>query len=107
MGVHVRATVTLMASANEATPKGAPVMFKGRVQPAPRGNKAVVLEWRDPFRKVWRPVVNAKTKPDGSFVMRWRFQASGLTVPFRVRVPKEMGSPMEAATCKSVIVRVR
>ncbi len=107
VGVHVRATVTLMASANEATPKGAPVMFKGRVQPAPRGNKAVVLEWRDPFRKVWRPVVNARTKPDGSFVMRWRFQASGLTVPFRVRVPKEMGWPMEAATSKSVTVRVR
>ncbi len=107
VGVHVRATVTLMASANEATPKGAPVMFKGRVQPAPRGNKAVVLEWRDPFRKAWRPVVNARTKPDGSFVMRWQFRASGLTVPFRVRVPKEMGWPMEAATSKSVTVRVR
>ncbi len=107
VGVHVRATVTLMASAHEATPKGAPVVFKGRVQPAPGGNKAVVLEWRDPFRKVWRPVVNAKTKPDGSFVMRWRFQASGLTVPFRVRVPKEMGWPMEAATSTSVTVRVR
>ena len=107
VGVHVHASVTLMASAHEAQARGRAITFKGKVGPAPGAAKGVVLEWRDPFRKQWRPVVNGKTKPDGSFAMSWKFQASGLTVPFRVRVPKEMGWPMEAGTSKSVTVRVR
>ena len=107
VGVHVRASVTLMASAHEARAKGKAIQFRGKVGPAPGAAKGVVLEWRDPFRKQWRPVVNGRTKPDGSFVMSWRFQASGLTVPFRVRVPKEMGWPVEAGTSKSVTVKVR
>ncbi len=107
VGVHVRASVTLMASSHQASAKGKAIMFKGKVGPAPGAAKSVVLEWRDPFRKQWRPVVNGKTKPDGSFAMSWKFQASGLTVPFRVRVPKEMGWPMEAGTSKQVTVRVR
>ena len=107
VGVHVRATVTLMASSNEATAKGAPIVFRGKVAPAPGAAKAVVLEWRDPFRRKWRPVVNARTKADGSFTMSWRFQASGLTVPFRVRAPKEMGWPLGAGVSKNVTVRVR
>ena len=96
-----------MASAHEAQARGRAITFKGKVGPAPGAAKGVVLEWRDPFRKQWRPVVNGKTRPDGSFAMSWKFQASGLTVPFRVRVPKEMGWPMEAGTSKSVTVRVR
>lgn len=107
VGVHVGATVTLMASSHEATAKGAPIVFRGKVAPAPGAAKAVVLEWRDPFRRKWRPVVNARTKADGSFTMSWRFQASGLTVPFRVRVPKEMGWPLGAGMSKNVTVRVR
>ena len=107
VGVHVRATVTLMASSHEATAKGAPIVFRGKVAPAPGAAKAVVLEWRDPFRRKWRPVVNARTRADGSFTMSWRFQASGLTVPFRVRAPKEMGWPLGAGISKNVTVRVR
>ena len=107
VGVHVGATVTLMASSHEATAKGAPIVFRGKVAPAPGAAKAVVLEWRDPFRRKWRPVVNARTRADGSFTMSWRFQASGLTVPFRVRAPKEMGWPLGAGMSKSVTVRVR
>ncbi len=107
VGVHVRATVTLLASSHEATAKGAPIVFRGKVAPAPGAAKAVVLEWRDPFRRKWRPVVNARTRADGSFTMSWRFQASGLTVPFRVRAPKEMGWPLGAGMSKNVTVRVR
>ncbi len=107
VGVHVGATVTLMASSHEATAKGAPIVFRGKVAPAPGAAKAVVLEWRDPFRRKWRPVVNARTRADGSFTMSWRFQASGLTVPFRVRAPKEMGWPLGAGMSKNVTVRVR
>ncbi len=110
VGVHVRATVTMAASAHEARATGAPVVFRGRIGPPPGasgGRKAIVLEWLDPFRKVWRPVVNARAKADGSFAIPWRFQARGLTVPFRVRVPRERGWPVEAGTSGTVTVRVR
>ena len=110
VAVRLRATVTLMASSNQARAKGAPVVFRGRMSPAPGaegGYKAIVLEWRDPFRKAWRPVVNARAKADGSFAIRWRFQARGLTVPFRVRVPRERGWLIEPGVSKVVRVRVR
>ncbi len=109
VAVRLRTTVTLMASSTKARAKGAPVIFRGRMRPAPGaegGRKAIVLEWRDPFRKTWRPVVNARAAANGSFAIRWRFQASGLTVPFRVRVPRERGWLMEPGTSKVVRVRV-
>ena len=109
VAVRLRATVTLMASATQARAKGAPVTFRGRMSPAPGaegGRKAIVLEWLDPFRKTWRPVVNSRASADGSFAIRWRFQASGLTVPFRVRVPRERGWLIEPGTSKVVRVRV-
>ena len=108
--MRLKATVTLMASSTQASPRGKPVVFRGRMSPAPGaegGRKAIVLEWLDPFRKAWRPVVNARAKADGSFAIRWRFQASGLTVPFRVRVPRERGWLIEPGVSKVVRVRVR
>ena len=110
VAVRLRATVTLMASSNQATAKGSPVVFRGRMSPAPGaegGRKAIVLEWLDPFRKTWRPVVNARAAADGSFSIPWRFQASGLTVPFRIRVPQERGWMIEPGVSKVVRVRVR
>lgn len=89
---------------------GAPVVFRGTMSPAPGaegGRKAIVLEWRDPFRRTWRPVVNARAAANGSFTIRWRFQASGLSVPFRVRVPRERGWLIEPGVSKVVTVRVR
>ena len=110
VAVRLKATVTLMASSTQASPRGKPVVFRGRMSPAPGaegGRKAIVLEWLDPFRKTWRPVVNARAKADGSFAIRWRFQASGLTVPFRVRVPRERGWLIEPGVSRVVRVRVR
>lgn len=110
IAVRLRATVTLMASSHSAVAKGTPVVFTGRMLPAPGtvgGRKAIVLEWLDPFRKVWRPVVNARANADGTFRVPWRFQASGLTVPFRVRVPRERGWFIEPAISRIVVVRVR
>ncbi|MBL6634417.1 MAG: hypothetical protein ISP32_08565 [Thermoleophilia bacterium] len=110
VAVRLKATVTLMASSHQARAKGAPVVFRGKMSPAPGtegGKKAIVLEWRDPFRRAWRPVVNARANANGSFTIRWRFQASGLTVPFRVRVPRERGWLIEPGVSKVVRVRVR
>jgi|GEM_PF-741743 len=110
VAVRLRATVTLTASRTEASAKGAPVIFRGKMSPAPGaegGRKSIVLEWLDPFRKAWRPVVNARAAGDGSFRIAWRFQASGLTVPFRVRVPRERGWMIEPGTSPVIKVRVR
>jgi len=110
VAVRLRATVTLSASRTETSARGAPVTFKGKMSPAPGaegGRKAIVLEWLDPFRKAWRPVVNARAAADGSFQIRWRFHASGLTVPFRVRVPRERGWMIEPGSSPVITVRVR
>ncbi len=108
--VRLKATVTLMASSTHARAHGAPVVFRGTMHPAPGavgGRKAIVLEWRDPFRGTWRPVVNARAAADGSFSIPWRFQARGLTVPFRIRVPRERGWLIEPGVSKVIRVHVR
>ena len=50
------------------SPTGAPtgpVLFTGRLSPSPAelgfgSRKTVVLEWMDPLRRTWRPVVNVR-----------------------------------------------
>jgi hypothetical protein len=90
---------------------GGRLLFAGRIAPAPRalglgGRKGVVLEWRDPIRGAWRPVVNARIRPDGTFAVPWRFALHGLTIPMRVTVPAEVGWPLEPVRSRVVSVRV-
>src|SRR5690606_15489899 len=61
--IEVRPWVSLASSS--AAVGGEQVVFSGRLRPAPRqiglgSRKGVVLEWRDPLRRTWRPVVNAR-----------------------------------------------
>ncbi len=90
---------------------GGQVVFTGRVAPAPRdlritAAKGVVLEWRDPVRHAWRPVVNARLRPDGTFTIPWTFGVAGLTIPFRAVVPSEVGWPLLGGRSRVVDVRV-
>jgi hypothetical protein len=90
---------------------GGQVVFAGRVTPAPRtlrisAAKGVVLEWRDPVRRAWRPVVNARLRPDGTFTIPWTFGVAGLTIPFRAVVPSEVGWPLLGARSRVVTVRI-
>jgi hypothetical protein len=108
----VRPTVTLTASSRRAAALGAPVIFTGRLQPAPAllggsTHKSVVLEWRDPIRGVWRPVLNARARRDGRFRFTWRFAVRNLTIPMRVRVPAERGWPLQPALTAPIAIRVR
>jgi len=108
----VRPTVVLRASSRRALAFGAPVVFTGRVRPAPdllggTTRKSIVLEWRDPLRRVWRPVLNARARSDGTFRLKWRFGVRNLTIPMRVRVPIERGWPLGAALSGPVKVTVR
>ena len=106
--LEVRPDVSLSASATVA-PSGTEVLFSGRLRPAPGdiglgSRKGIVLEWLDPVRKSWRPVVNARIRRDGTFSVPWRFGIRGLTIPMRVAVPEEVGWPLLPA--RSRVIRV-
>jgi hypothetical protein len=109
--VEVVPRVDLAASAT-VSPAGQEVLFTGRISPAPGqiglgSRKGVVLEWKDPVRRTWRPVVNARIRPDGTFAIPWSFNLSGLTIPMRVTVPAEVGWPLLPVRSGVVSVAVR
>lgn len=109
--VQVVPTVTLSASSRQATALGAPIVLSGRLTPAPHRvgatRKAIVLEWLDPVRGMWRPVLNHTTGADGGFRLSWRFQTPGLRTRLRVKVPAQRGWPLEAGASRSLAITVR
>ena len=107
--IEVRPQLTLSASATGVSP-GDEVLFSGRLRPSPAdlgigSRKGIVLEWRDPVRGIWRPVVNARINGDGTFAIPWTFGLGGLTIPMRVVVPGEVGWPL--LPVHSGVIRVR
>ena len=109
--VEVRPRVSLSASSRVAT-AGQEVLFSGRLFPSPGAiglgsRKGVVLEWRDPVRGTWRPVVNARIRRDGTFAIPWSFALRGLSIPMRVSVPTEVGWPLLPARSGVIAVAVR
>ena len=106
--VEVRPRIAMAASRSRVA-AGGRVVFSGRLSPSSkelgiRASKGVVLEWRDPVRRTWRPVVNARLRRDGTFAIPWNFGVAGLTIPFRVAVPPEVGWPQLGV--RSRVVRV-
>ncbi len=109
--IEVRPRVSLAASSSSAA-AGQEVRFTGRLVPAPAdiglgSRKGVVLEWLDPVRGTWRPVVNARIRADGSFAIPWSFALRGLTIPMRASVPTEVGWPLLPARSGVIRVTVR
>src|SRR6185436_2024448 len=99
------------AASSRVVPAGGSVLFSGRLSPSPGAlgfgsRKTVVLEWLDPLRRTWRPVVNARMRQDGTFAIPWAFNLRGLTIPVRVTVPQDVGWPVLAATSRTERVRV-
>ena len=106
--VEVRPRIAVAVSRTRVA-AGGQVVFTGRLSPSSsdlgiRASKGVVLEWLDPVRRTWRPVVNARLRPDGTYAISWSFGVAGLTIPFRVAVPPEVGWPQLGA--RSRVVRV-
>jgi hypothetical protein len=106
---EVRPRLAVGASST-AVGMGQQVLFSGRIAPAPSAlglgaRKGVVLEWLDPIRRSWRPVVNARIRGDGTFAVPWAFGLRGLTIPMRVTVPTEVGWPF--LPIRSRVIRVR
>ena len=110
--IRVRPRVSLAVSSRVAVAGAGPVVFTGRVVPGPgtlRGTprKRVVLEWQDPLRREWRPVLNGYAVADGRYRFSWRFGVPGFGIPMRVSVPAELGWPFEPALSRVVTVVVR
>jgi hypothetical protein len=111
VAVEVAPRISLAASAQRTAP-GQEVRFSGRLLPAPAdiglgSRKGIVLEWRDPVRRTWRPVVNARIRRDGTFAIPWSFNLRGLTIPMRVTVPTEVGWPLLPVRSRVIAVAVR
>ena len=108
--IQLRPVVTLRASGTSARAGGAPVTFTVTVGPTPGAlglpAKNIVLEWRDPFRGAWRPVINGRVGADGRARFRWAFNAGGFTVPVRARLPAEPGWPTRPALSRAITVKV-
>ena len=107
--IEVRPTVAVSASST-APAVGEEVLFSGRLRPSPAelglgARKGIVLQWRDPLRHIWRPVVNARLRADGTFAIPWTFGVGGLTIPMRVVVPGEVGWPL--LPIRSGVIRMR
>ena len=108
--LEVRPSVAVAASSTTVA-VGGQVLFSGRLRPSPAdlglgSRKGIVLQWLDPVRRIWRPVVNARIRRDGTFAIPWTFGLGGLTIPMRVVVPKEVGWPLLPARSKVIRVRV-
>ena len=104
--------MSLNVSTRNAVAGGSPVVFSGRVAPGPgtlkgTARKRVVLEWMDPLRREWRPVVNRYADAAGRYRFSWRFGVPGFSIPMRVSVPSELGWPFEPALSRVVTVVVR
>lgn len=109
--LEVRPSIALSAS-NGAPAVGEQVLFSGRLRPSPAelglgARKGIVLEWLDPLRHLWRPVVNARLHADGTFAIPWTFGLGGLTIPMRVVVPAEVGWPLLPVRSGVIRMRVR
>ena len=112
-GVALVVTPAIAWRLSSTSPRagGSPLVVSGRILPEPRvlpgkPTKRVMLEWLDPLRGSWRPVVDAQASADGRFHLSWRFGAGGFSVPVRVAVPDELGWPLVAARTESATVRV-
>ncbi len=109
--IEVRPTIAVSAS-NTSPAVGAEVLFSGRLRPSPAelglgARKGIVLQWLDPLRHIWRPVVNARLRADGTFTIPWTFGVGGLTIPMRVVVPAEVGWPLLPVRSGVIRMRVR
>jgi hypothetical protein len=100
----------IRASRRSVRAGGGPVIFDVSLQPSPGvvgvHAKNVILEWRDPVRGTWRPMINGRVGPSGRARFSWAFNAGGFTVPVRVRLPAEPAWPTGPAVSRAIAVEV-
>jgi hypothetical protein len=110
--IRMTPLVSLRTSTRTVIAGGDAVVFRGQIAPTATQlglseEKRIVLEWRDPVRRVWRPILNDTAAADGTFQVEYQFQAKGQSFPVRVRVPKELGWSFEEGLSPAVGIRVR
>lgn len=111
LAVRIHPRLVLRTSRRTARAGGPAVVFTGTVAPTPSllgiAAKNVVVEWRDPLRGIWRPMVNTRVGPAGRLRTSWRFNAGGFRVPVRLRLPAEPGWPTDAGVSRAVTIVVK
>ncbi len=80
----------------------------GRFAPAVgAGGKAIQLQWFDATTRRWRPALDGRIRPDGTFRLAYAFRRAGrYSVPVRVTVGTDAGWPYLAVNSPPVTVRV-
>jgi hypothetical protein len=104
--IQLRPRVTTRISARSIRPGGR-LVINGKISPLGVGRaKLVKLEWRQ--GRTWRPLALATADRRGRFTLRYRFSSEPgrFTVPVRVVVPREKGSPFLPVVAKRFSVRV-
>ncbi|MGE0028010.1 MAG: hypothetical protein AB7I08_07530 [Thermoleophilia bacterium] len=104
--IQLRPRVTIRISARSIRPGGR-LVITGRISPLGVGRaKLVKLEWRQ--GQTWRPLALTTADRRGRFTLRYRFSAApgAFTVPVRVVVPREKGSPYLPVVARRFSVRV-
>lgn len=111
LDVRLAPRLTIRVSRRTTRARGPAVVFTGRIEPSPAAlgltTKQVVFEWRDPIRKIWRPMVNTRASWDGAVRARWTFAAGGYRIPVRLRLTRELGWPTIEGVSRTVTVRVK
>lgn len=109
--IQLAPIVRLAVSASVVRARAGALVMTARVTPSPKAvgvaGKNIVFEWRDPFRRTWRPMVNTRLDRSGRARVVWRFNAGGFRVPVRLRLAAEPGWPTEGGLSKAVTVTVR
>jgi hypothetical protein len=104
--VQLRPRVTTRISARSIRPGGR-LAVSGRISPLGVGRaKLVKLEWRQ--GQAWRPLALTTADRRGRFTLRYRFSSTpgAFTVPVRVVVPREKGSPFLPVVARRLAIRV-
>ncbi len=104
--IQLRPRVTTRISARSIRPGGR-LVVNGTISPLGIGRaKLVKLEWRQ--GETWRPLALTTADRRGRFTLRYRFSSApgAFTVPVRVVVPREKGSPFLPVVSRRFVVRV-
>ncbi len=104
--IQLRPRVTTRISTRSIRPGGR-LVVSGTISPLGIGRaKLVKLEWRQ--GQTWRPLALTTADRRGRFTLRYRFSSAPgrFTVPVRVVVPREKGSPFLPVVAKRFSVHV-
>ncbi|MGD9734930.1 MAG: hypothetical protein AB7V58_04880 [Solirubrobacterales bacterium] len=106
--LDVEAASTLVVDQRHVL-NGRPVTFSGEVRGRPLPATGKLVELQTLLSGKWQTFRTARTGPDGSWQIKYRFKRTcGVqTYPFRLFLPEEAGYTLTAAASRQVSVKVK